>query len=345
MDSAVLRILDANLNRARETLRVIEDHARFACDDAAAAQQVKSLRHTLRDFVTTVGADELLAERDIVQDVGRDIKTAGELQRKIVDDVVRAAFGRLAEAARVLSEYGKLASADAGRLAETLRYRGYELEQTVVLRAGLRQRFAHVRLYVLLTEQLCRGGWLETAEAVLCGGAGCLQLREKGLADGELLDRARILRELTTRHAALLIINDRPDIARLCGADGVHVGQDDLSVRDARKIAGGRLLVGKSTHTSAQFDAAAAQEPDYLAVGPMFDSGTKPQAHIAGPETLRALAGQTALPLVAVGGITTNNVQQVIAAGAKCICVCSAAIGENNPQQATADLLAAIVSD
>ena len=324
---------------------MIEDHARFACDDAAAAEQTKSLRHTLRDFVTTIGADALLAERDIVQDVGRDIKTAGELRRESIDDVVRAAFGRLGEAARVLSEYGKLASADTGKLAETLRYRGYELEQTIVLRTRLRQRFAGVRLYVLLTEQLCRGDWLETAEAVLGGGASCLQLREKGLSDGALLDRARKLRELTKRHNALLIINDRPDIARLCGADGVHVGQDDLSVGDVRKIAGERLLVGKSTHTPEQFDAAAAEEPDYLAVGPMFDSGTKPQAHTAGPETLRAVAECTKLPLVAIGGIAADNVQQVLTAGARCICVCSAVIGTDDPQRATANLLAAIKLD
>ena len=338
MDPAVLRILDANLNRAREALRVIEDHARFACDDVAAAERTKGLRHALRDWAGAFGADRLLAERDIAQDVGRELKTAGELRRESAEDVVRAAFGRFTEAARVLSEYGKLVSVEAGGLAERLRYDAYALEQVVMLRGTLRQRLMQTRLYVLLTEQACRRVWLETAEAVLRGGAGCLQLREKGSADGELLERAHRLRELTSRHGALLIINDRPDIARRCGADGVHVGQDDLPVRDARSIAGPRLLVGKSTHTVEQFETAVADEPDYIAVGPMFDSSTKPQEHIAGPETLRTVVPRTHLPLVAIGGITPENVDEVLAAGARCVCVCSAVLGADNPERAAANL-------
>lgn len=342
MDAAVLRILDANLNRAREALRVIEDYARFACDDADAAERVKHARHGLRRIVEAIGPDELLAARDILNDVGRDVKTAGEMRRGSADDVVRAAFARLSEATRVLGEYGKLATPEAAEVAEKLRYRAYELEQCVVLRAALRARFRQVRLYVILTEALCKHGWYETAEAALRGGARCLQLREKNLPDGELLERAQRLRQLTTEHGALLAINDRPDIARLCAADVIHVGQEDLSVAEARRIAGANLLVGKSTHTPEQFDAALAEDPDYLAVGPMFATTTKPQKHIAGPETLRQVSKRTELPLVAVGGITAANAAEVVQAGAGCICVCSAVIGANDPAQATANLLAAI---
>lgn len=338
MESAVLRVLDANLNRAREALRVIEDHARFVCDDADAAERVKHARHGLRRIVEMIGAQELLTARDIVSDVGRETKTAAELQRDSTDDVVRAAFARLTEAARVLGEHGKLATPAAAEAAEKLRYQAYELEQCVVLRATLRARFRRVRLYVLLTEALCKHGWYETAEAALRGGAGCLQLREKNLPDGELLERARRLRRLTSEHDALLAINDRPDIARLCGADIVHVGQEDMSVAEARRIAGANLLIGKSTHTPEQFDAALAEDPDYLAVGPMFASTTKPQKHIAGPETLRQVSGRTELSLVAIGGITAANATEVVRAGAACICVCSAAIGADDVQEAATQL-------
>ena len=342
MDAAVLRILDANLNRAREALRVIEDYARFACDDADAAERVKHARHGLRRIVEAIGPDELLAARDILNDVGRDVKTAGEMRRGSADDVVRASFARLTEATRVLGEYSKLIAPEAAEAAEKLRYRAYELEQCVVLRAALRARFRQVRLYVILTEALCKHRWYETAEAALRSGAGCLQLREKNLPDGELLQRAERLRQLTAKHDALLAINDRPDLARLCAADIVHVGQEDLSVAEARRIAGANLLVGKSTHTPEQFDAALAEDPDYLAVGPMFATTTKPQKHIAGPETLRQVSKRTELPLVAVGGITAANAAEVVQAGAGCICVCSAVIGANDPAQATANLLAAI---
>jgi thiamine-phosphate pyrophosphorylase len=194
-------------------------------------------------------------------------------------------------------------------------------------------------LYVVLTEALCRRDWYETAEAALHGGATCLQLREKHLSDAELLQRGRRLRKLTAERDALLVINDRPDVARLCRADGVHLGQDDLPVAEARRIGGAQLLVGKSTHTPQQFDAALAEEPDYLAVGPMFDSATKPQDHIAGVRTLAAVAGRTQFPLVGIGGITAANAVAVIQAGASCVCVCSAVIGAEDPGAAAAEIL------
>jgi thiamine-phosphate pyrophosphorylase len=274
--------------------------------------------------------------------VGRDVKTAAEAQRGSTEDVVRAAFARLSEAARVLGEYGKLVSPVAAELAETLRYRGYELEQTVVLRGTQRERFRAVRLYVIITEGLCRGDWLETVEAAISGGAGCIQLREKDLSDAELLSRARRLRELTAQHGVLLFINDRPDVARLARADGVHLGQDDLPVREARRIGGGNILVGKSTHTLEQFDAAVAEEPDYLAVGPMFPSPTKPQEHIAGPQTLAEAAKTTQIPLVAIGGITADNAAAIIQAGASCVCVCSAVLRADAPQAAARAILDAV---
>jgi len=341
-ESAVLRILDVNVNRSREALRVIEDYARFGLDDAEAASALKNARHLLRKFVEEVGADRLLSERDVLSDVGRSIRTPDELQRLSMQEVVQAAFVRLTEAARSLSEYAKLISAEAAQAAESLRYAGYELQQRVILRGTCRARFRVVRLYVLITERLCGRPWLEVAEAALSGGAGCLQLREKELPDAKLLRRARQLRELTTRHNALLIINDRPDIARLCGADGVHVGQDDLSVQQARRIAGTALLVGKSTHTPEQFEAALAEEPDYLSIGPMFSSATKPQPHVAGPQTLATAAKRTQLPLVAIGGITAANVAEVVRAGASAVAVCSAVVSSADPAAAARELLQAM---
>ena len=340
METSLLRILDANLNRAREALRVIEDYARFALDDADAATQAKRQRHLLRRIAQTLGARRLLSARDIAGDVGREAKLASELERGTSLAVVQAAFARLSEAARVLSEYAKLLDATAAELAERLRYQSYELEQSLLLRAEPRARFRDVSLYVIITEALCRRDWLEASAAALRGGARCLQLREKNLPDAELLRRARRLRELTRRHDALLIINDRPDIARLCGADGVHLGQDDLPVAEARRIAGPGLMVGKSTHTRQQFEAALAERPDYLAVGPMFATTTKPQQYIAGPKLLAEIAPLSELPLVAIGGITAENVAQVTSAGACCVCVCSAVIGTDDPQRAAAEILA-----
>lgn len=337
MDIDVLRILDANLNRAREALRVIEDHARFALDDQDAAAAAKDLRHDLVQSATELPAERLLMARNTAGDVGRTLKTAAELRRGDAVDVVRAGFARLTEALRVISEYGKVAAPALAAAAERLRYRAYELETCALLRAEPRAGFRRVRLYVIITAALCRADWLVTAEAALRGGAACLQLREKSLGDGELLRRARDLRGLTSRYGALLVINDRPDIARLAAADGVHVGQDDLPVAEARRIAGSRLLVGKSTHTEEQVRAAVEEQPDYIAVGPMFPSPTKPQAHVPGPGLLARAAELTELPLVAIGGITPENAREVVAAGA--LCACSAVIGADGPESAARSLL------
>jgi len=202
-------------------------------------------------------------------------------------------------------------------------------------------KFDTIKLYVLLTESLCRGGWYETAEAALAGGAGAIQLREKQLADIELLDRARRIRELCQRHEALLIVNDRPDVALAAGAHGVHLGQDDLSVSEARRILGAKCIIGVSTHTVEQAEAALTDMPDYVAVGPMFASRTKPQDHIAGPETLAGVRRLTSLPLVAIGGITLENAVQCAPADA--LAVCSTVIGADDVASATRELLQAWV--
>lgn len=342
VDDEGLRIIDANLNRAREALRVIEDHARFALDDAAAVRRVKHARHALREVIDTLGRDKLLTARDIVGDVGRDMKTASELRRDSTNDIVAAAFGRLSEATRVIAEHTKRTAPAVAAIVEGIRYEAYELEQQIALRGGVRARIRAVRLYVLITERLCRGDWFETAEAALRGGAGCLQLREKEIADRELLSRARRLRELTRKHDALLIINDRPDIARLAAADGVHVGQDDLAVREARRIAGAERLVGMSTHTLAQLESAVAEGPDYIAVGPMFASGTKPQDHIAGPQTLREASARTQIPLVAIGGVTPDNARMLMECGASSVCACAAVVAADAPDSAAQRLLQAV---
>lgn len=339
MDHATYRILDVNLNRLREALRVIEDFARFVLEDRDAALTVKQLRHAIRDMVVQLGEPELSRSRDIRGDVGCDAKVAGELHRGGTEDVVAAALARGQEAARSIGEYAKPIQHEAALRAERIRYVLYELEQRIRLRGALRKRFRTVGLYVILTRELCRSDWLETAEAALLGGARCLQLREKSLTDRQLLEAARRLRELTLRHDALFIVNDRPDIAVLAHADGVHLGQDDLSVDAARRLLGGAALIGKSTHTPEQFRQALLEQPDYLAIGPMFATRTKPQPHIAGLEVLRAVSSETALPVVAIGGITLDTIEQVARCGAACACVCSSVISAAEPRGAAEELL------
>lgn len=334
IDGSVARILDANANRAREAARVLEDYARFALDDAGFSRQAKDIRHGLVAVLEQAGLANVVRNRDILEDVGRNIQTEREYRRESTADVVIAAAARLSEALRVLEEYGKTVDAGIGRAFEQLRYRGYELERRMRIGLEAARRFGHVRLYVLLTESLCSGDWLETARAALDGGADCVQLREKTLPDGELLTRARLLVALCRERGALFIVNDRADLALAAQADGLHVGQEDLPVAEARRVLGPGPLIGTSTHTPEQVRTAVAQAPDYIAVGPMFASGTKPLSHVPGPALVEAARALTSLPLVAIGGITPENAPQVVQAGARCICVCSAVISQPDPREA-----------
>jgi len=341
MDNA-LRILDANFNRAREALRVMEDYARFVLDDASLSARLKQARHDLRIAFPDSIRESLVRHREIIHDVGRDITTEAERRRETSSDVVIAACRRLSEALRTMEEYTKTLDPDVAARLEQLRYAGYELERLLTVTLQARDRLSGLKLYVLITESLCRNDWYATAKAALRGGADCLQLREKGLPDAELLARAQRLTELSHDHGALLIVNDRADIAAAAGADGVHLGQDDLPIAAARRGLPAHAIVGKSTHTPGQIDAAVAEAPDYIAVGPMFPSGTKPQDHIAGLETLARARSRTALPLVAIGGITRESVGRVLDAVDCCLCVCSAVISAPDAEKACTQLATAI---
>ncbi len=336
MDADALRIIDANLNRAREGLRVLEEHARFVLDDADLTRQAKELRHRLRDVAAAFGIDTVAA-RDIQGDVGTTISTPSELKRGDTTDVATAAAARVSESLRCIEEYGKICDPAAAAQAERIRYDLYGVEQAALVLSPRRKRLKASRLHVLLTESLCSGPWLEVARQALIGGADVLQLREKGLTDRDLLERAKALRVLTRERGALLAINDRPDVARLVGADIVHVGQDDLSVADARHAAGRGVLVGRSTHSVEQAEAALRERPDYIAVGPMFASRTKMGAEIQGPALLQRVLAIADVPVVAIGGITAERLRDLAFEQRFQIAVCQAAI-------AAADVCAAVRS-
>ncbi len=338
MESAVARILDANRNRATEALRVLEDYCRFDLDDPALSGWVKQLRHDLSETIGPEMSALIVRSRNIEGDVGRDLQSSGEYERAGTSGVAAAAARRATEAVRALEEYSKTVDVERARRFEGIRYRVYEIERAALIRGQARDRLRGVRLYVIVTEWLCSGPWFEIAEHAVGGGVDAIQLREKDLPDAELLSRARKLTGLCRDNNVLFFLNDRPDLARLARADGVHVGQDDVSAQDARSILDPGALVGVSTHTLGQARAAAGASPDYIAVGPMFPSKTKPQDHIAGPELVRAVRADTSLPLVAIGGITPANVANVFEAGADCACICSAVISQPDVATAVSDL-------
>jgi thiamine-phosphate pyrophosphorylase len=332
------RLLDAAANRAREALRTLEDYCRFVLNDAVLSGELKQLRHALKDALDVLPGGLLLEARDTLGDVGTTLATEQERARHSLSAVVQAACKRLQEALRSLEEVGKLRSASLGEHLKQLRYQAYTLERALVLGAGTRQRLAEARLYVLLTGAECVQGLERTIREAAAGGAQVFQLREKRLADRELLERARRVRQWTRQAGALFILNDRADLARLAEADGVHLGQDDLSVRDARRVLGPSALIGVSTHEPAQLRQAVLDGASYVGIGPTFASQTKAFVGFAGLEFVQHAAATTTLPAFAIGGIVVANVAQVVAAGLRRVAVSRAVCQAEDPRAAAAAL-------
>jgi thiamine-phosphate pyrophosphorylase len=336
------RILDASANRAREALRVIEDYCRFVLDDRFLSGELKQLRHDLAENLADLPPSLLLEGRETLRDVGTDLSTARELQRQSLPAVVQANLKRLQEALRSLEEYGKLRGAAFGQAVEKLRYRTYTLERAILLGGTARQRLADARLYLLVTGSRCEAGLEWTIVEAAAGGAQVIQLREKELSDRELLERARKVRRWTQQAGVLFIMNDRPDLARLAEADGVHLGQDELSVKDARRIVGPDALIGVSTHNLAQVRQAVLDGASYVGVGPTFPSGTKPFEEYAGLDFVRQATQETTLPAFVIGGVNLQTISAAVGAGARRVAVSEAICRAEDPRSTAAALRAAL---
>jgi thiamine-phosphate pyrophosphorylase len=330
----VYRILDANFNRAREALRVAEDCGRFALNDPAITAMAKNLRSDLKEIFAAMPTVEMMAARDTAGDIGTELTSPMEPHRKDLADVATAACKRLTEALRTIEEYGKFVAPEHVRRIERMRYNGYTLEQRLATRLMVAKRFESVRLYVLIGSDCCRTGVRDTARQAIAGGADAIQLREKAVPDAQLLAMAAELRELTDETGKLLIINDRADIAALVGADGVHVGTDDLPVAEARKLLRPGAIVGKSGHNIDQMRANQNEGADYTSAGPVFATTTKDAGPTVGPELVGRAQDEIEIPVLPIGGISAANVRQLVDAGAKRVAVCAAICGADNPAKA-----------
>jgi len=182
-------------------------------------------------------------------------------------------------------------------------------------------RIASVRIYLITDAAPLLRPIEKFLEEAVAGGVGMVQLREKSLDDMSLLDVARRCASTCRRLGVPFIVNDRPDIALLADADGVHLGQEDLPVADVRRIVGSDAVIGLSTHSRAQVDAARSSSVDYIGVGPIWATPTKPGRAAAGLELVRYAAAHAAVPFFAIGGIAPSTVADVIGAGAKSVSV------------------------
>lgn len=349
MERATYRIMDANFNRCREALRVIEDFCRFALNSRPLTQRARALRHELSAAMQKIDAGRLISSRDTPGDVGINKMVDKQFARANLKDCFAAGAKRLTEALRTLTEATQLANPSIAGVIEKLRYDAYTLEKDIILFSCAAEKFKKVRLYVIISSELPADViWL--THHCVAGGADCIQLRAKGplarlarkdagagIQDDKLFAMAVEFVRICRDANVLSIINDRADVAVVAGADGVHLGQNDLSVQQARKLQLAPLIIGKSTHSLKQLRSAARELPTYVSVGPVFVSKTKPTAKAVGLDYVRRAVREladTGIYSVAIGGITMGNVEQVLAAGAQVIAVCSAVTEAADPTAA-----------
>ncbi|WP_233198760.1 MULTISPECIES: thiamine phosphate synthase [Pirellulaceae] len=321
MDISLWRTLDAAANRASEGLRVIEDFVRYGQNDVFLTTELKSLRHQLDSTLQRFDRLQAITSRDTFGDVGTTVQGKLEHARSGWSDLLTANFKRLQQALRSLEEHAKLIDGEVAANFERARYLAYSLEKMVMTTVAASGVFPEVSIYVL-TDGWADGQLFDTFVAQLVEAeVEVIQLRDKNLDDRTLLVRAELLRKRTAGTTTKMILNDRADLAKVSGADGVHVGQEELTVSQARSVLGIGKLVGVSTHSIDQARQAVRDGADYIGIGPTFPSGTKTFDAFPGVDLLREVAGEITLPGFAIGGIDLGNVAKVSAAGIRRVAV------------------------
>ena len=342
-------MIDANLDRCSEGLRVLEDVSRFLLNDAELSQRLKTIRHDLARETKSISVG-LLSHRDSEHDVGhlhlQDkglIMEAAPLRDFL--DLVTANAKRVQESLRVIEELAKLpeinSMLDSASFEQT-RFALYTLERDLISRISRRDKIEMMAgLYVILDRQFLAGrDELDIAGQIIEGGARVIQLRDKQSKKSELLLVAQKLKELCSQTGVLFMLNDYLDLALAADADGLHIGQEDLPLPVVRRQLPVDKIIGCSVTTLAQATKAQNEGADYIAVGSIFPTTTKKEATVVGLDTLKELKQIVSIPLVAIGGINRNNIGEVVAAGADAVAVISAVLGEKDVRGAVQELVA-----
>ncbi len=335
------RIIDANLNRIGEGLRLLEDMARLLLNDAALTQQLKTMRHQLITVDQTLN-QQLLQARNPAGDVGINLDAPQQIKERELPGVVVANAKRIQQSLRVIEELAKMPDIklDSEKFKKA-RFNLYTVERDLLSRMLRRDKLEHIfGLYAIIDTKFLRGrSHLEVAAQVIQGGAKVVQLRDKIQSKRELLPIAQQLKSLCSEHDVLFIVNDYLDLALAADADGLHLGQDDLPVRVARRLLPIDKLLSCSVASVKQAISAKSEGADYIAVGAIYPTESRETTEVVGLEGLRLIKKKVALPLVAIGGINHDNVAEVLAAGASSIAVISAIMGAESPKEAARQIV------
>ena len=342
----MLRIVDANLNRIGEGLRLLEDITRFILNDADLSEQLKTLRHELLPKDRSV-QKRLLNARKAEEDVGAFLDLESEAERTDTVSLVSANSRRVQQSLRVLEEVAKIHGPESGLDWDKFkhaRFNLYILEQQIVQKLLRQQKKAKISgLYVIMDAESLRGrNEVEATRQAIQGGARIIQLRDKLRPKGMLVPLAQELKKICAESDVLFIVNDYLDLAIASDADGLHIGQEDLPLEIARKTLPEDKIIGCSSATLEEALQAEKRGADYIAVGSIYSTQSKSDIRLAGLKTLRQVKKKVSVPVVAIGGISEDNVVDVIRAGADAVAVISAVMNSDDVKKASRRLTAII---
>jgi len=328
-DLRIAQIIDANLDRAREGLRVLEDWARFALGRKDLVKSFKNFRQILGKHHLNVYKDS----RNFVNDKCAGLSHPEQLKRNNTSSIISSNAARVQEALRVIEEFSRDHNQNLCKLSSEIRYEIYNLE-IVLLKAqsnnSLRKILRANDLYFIAIDD---EDLFKKIKNILEGGVKIIQLRLKKGKDTDNLKFARKVRELCNHFGALFLINDRVDLALACKADGVHLGQDDMDIKSARNILGFSKIIGISANNESDIKKAIKDGCDYLGIGPVFTTTTKKEKVPLGIDTLKLLTKDITIPWFAIGGIKQENISLLRANNIRKVAMISDLINSKNPKE------------
>ncbi|MEO0206877.1 MAG: thiamine phosphate synthase [candidate division WOR-3 bacterium] len=313
-------ILDVNLNRLTESLKLLEDYIRFETKDLSCLGKIRKLRSEFLKVKQAIPVYSLVSHRKSAADPGRT-PAFDRIPRKSGDDLLIANLSRAKESARIVEEIMRQRNRNLSKSIKKIRFEIYDIEKILIEKEY--KKF-NPMIYAIIDEKYLGRICLEKVIDVLQkDGATMLQLRIKTLSDRDFFNYAGKIRKLIRNPQFKFIINDRVDIASGVNADGVHLGKDDLSVKCARDILGDRFIIGASAHNLKEALSGQKDGADYLGVGAVFPTRTKYDAVVCGLDLIRLICKKVNIPVIGIGGINNKNCRKVINAGADGIAVAS----------------------
>jgi thiamine-phosphate pyrophosphorylase len=335
MKKTYTRILDANLNRVSEGIRVIEDIFRFGYENSTMTDTLRQIRHRVRD-ISQMQTSLLLNSRQVDFDPGIAISKRSHLdQRNKQSDILHANFKRIQEGLRVIEEsFKSLDKYDIAKQYEQIRFQTYSIEKQCYLEesGSIKKMFPATDIYCLTASSLsCGRSNLTVVKEMIQAGIKIIQYREKEKPFDEKYQECLKIRAMTKSKDVTFIVNDHVDLALMTQADGVHIGQTDYPIEAVRALTGNNFIIGVSTHSPQQALRAQEAGADYIGVGPIYSTKTKKDVcDPVGHAYLEFAVKNMKIPFVTIGGIKEHNIHDVVRLGATCVGIVSEITGADN---------------